>query len=83
YAQVEEKLILLKIDPQKLHSETKYESAVPEAAAGSEHLKTSTMFPHVYGPIDQIAIEGIGILAKENNGYRWPIEFVPLSEYLH
>ena len=80
---VEDKLLLLKIDPLKLKSQTKYESAVPEKGAGTQHLSTSMVFPHVYGPIDNSSVEGIGVLLKDKNGYEWPKEFVPLAEYLN
>jgi uncharacterized protein (DUF952 family) len=83
YSTVEDNLLLLKIDPLKLQSETKYESAAPEKGAGTQHINTSLVFPHVYGPIDNSSIEGIGMLLKGKNGYVWPTEFVSLSEYLN
>ena len=82
YSNVEDKLLLLKIDPLKLKSQTKYESAAPVKGAGIHHLSTSPVFPHVYGPIDNSSVEGIGEILKEKNGYAWPKEFVPLTEYL-
>jgi uncharacterized protein (DUF952 family) len=83
YATVEDKLLLLKINPLKLQSETKYESAAPEKGDGRQHMSTSPIFPHVYGPIDNSSIEGIGMLRKEKNGYLWPKEFISLDEYLN
>ena len=83
YSNVEDNLLLLKIDPLKLQSETKYESAAPDKAAGTQHISTSLVFPHVYGPIDNSSVEGIGVLLKEKDGYVWPTEFVSLSEYLN
>jgi uncharacterized protein (DUF952 family) len=82
YSNVEDKLLLLKIDPLKLKSQTKYESAVLEKGAGTQHVSTSSVFPHVYGPIDNSSVEGIGVLLKEKNGYVWPNKFVSLAEYL-
>jgi uncharacterized protein (DUF952 family) len=82
YSNVEDKLLLLKIDPLKLKSQTKYESAALVKGAGIHHLNTSPVFPHVYGPIDNSSVEGIGEILKEKNGYAWPKEFVPLTEYL-
>ena len=81
YSNVEDKLLLLRIDPLKLKSQTRYESAAPEKGAGTQHLSTSSVFPHVYGPIDNSAVEGIGTLRKEKNGYVWPNEFISLAEY--
>jgi uncharacterized protein (DUF952 family) len=82
YSNVEDNLLLLKIDPLKLQSETKYESAAPEKGVGTQHISTSLVFPHVYGPIDNSSVEGIGVLRKEKNGYVWPKEFLSLAEYL-
>ena len=83
FSNVGDNLLLIKIDPLKLQSETKYESAAPEKDAGMQHISTSPVFPHVYGPIDNSSVEGIGVLLKETNGYLWPKKFVSLSEYLN
>lgn len=82
YSNLQDTLLLLRIDPNLLTSETKYEAAAPVQEAGQEYLATSTTFPHVYGPIDSIAIDGIGILAGGTNGYQWPERFVTLAEYI-
>jgi uncharacterized protein (DUF952 family) len=79
YAAVAGLLLLLRIDPDRLTSETRYEAADPSAAAGTTHLASSSVFPHVYGPIDLAAIDGVGILTKGENGYGWPAEFLGLS----
>ncbi len=81
YSNVEDNVLLLKIDPLKLRSQTKYESAAPEKGAGTQHLSTSSVFPHVYGPIDNSSVEGIGLLLKEKSGYLWPKNFLSLTEY--
>jgi uncharacterized protein (DUF952 family) len=83
YLNVEGKILLLKIDPSKLKSQTKYESAATEKGAGTQHLSTSSVFPHVYGAIDNSAVEGIGALRKEKNGFVWPEKFISLAEYLN
>jgi uncharacterized protein (DUF952 family) len=82
YSVIEDKLLLLKINPAKLKSQTKYEPAAPEKGAGTKHLNTSQVFPHVYGPIDNSAVEGIGVLKKKKDGLIWPKEFISLSKYL-
>lgn len=81
YRNVEEKLLLLRIDPAKLKSQTKYENAIPENGAGTSHISSSPVFPHVYGPIEKSAIEGIGVLGKEKSGYVWPKEFKSAQFY--
>jgi hypothetical protein len=35
--------------------------------------------PHVYGPIELQAIEGVGVLGKTSDGYAWPEEFFPID----
>jgi uncharacterized protein (DUF952 family) len=82
YSDIEDKLILLRIDPLKLESETRYEAAAPIKGAGTGHAGSSSVFPHVCGPIDNSAVTGIGVLKKVKNGYKWPGEFVSLTEYL-
>ena len=81
YLSVEENLLLLMIDPLKLHSETRYEAAVPGQEAGTQHLSTSPVFPHIYGPVDLAAVKGIGVLGKDQSGYIWPKEFLSPGEY--
>jgi uncharacterized protein (DUF952 family) len=82
YAGVSDTLLLLRIDPTRLKSATKYEEASPTRAAGTSHLATSPVFPHVYGPIENTAIDGIGILTKGEHGYFWPTTFMSVAEYL-
>lgn len=78
YSAVSDTLLLLEIDPARLKSPTKYEAAAPAPTAGTSHLATSPVFPHVYGPIDNTAIEGIGILTKGEHGYVWPTRFTSI-----
>lgn len=79
---VREKLLVLKIEPDRLTSPIKYEEAMPEKDANTSHLASSPIFPHIYGPIAISAIEGIGRLNREEAGYVWPDEFMPLVQYL-
>lgn len=82
YSETEETLLLLRIDPNKLEAEVKYEEADPDPEGGQSHLSTSTVFPHIYGPVDNAAVDGVGVLIKNKTGYAWPIRFLPLKEYL-
>jgi uncharacterized protein (DUF952 family) len=75
-------VLLLRIDQSKLRSQTKYEPAVPLNDAGTQHVNSSPVFPHVYGPIENSAIESIGILTEEKGSYVWPNKFLPLADYL-
>jgi uncharacterized protein (DUF952 family) len=81
FAAVSDTLLLLKIDPARLKSSTRYEAASPSPTAGILHLATSPVFPHVYGPIDNIAIDGIGILTKAEHGFEWPSVFRSFTDY--
>ena len=78
----EEKLLLLQVDPTKLTSQTRYEDAVPVEGVVAAAVPTSTLFPHVYGPIEISAIAGIGLLEREASGYIWPEVFAPIGTYL-
>jgi uncharacterized protein (DUF952 family) len=83
YGNVLEELLLLRIEPLNLESQVKYEAAKPENGINTSHLSSSPIFPHIYGPVDLIAINGIGILEKKESGYIWPKEFEPKEKYLH
>jgi uncharacterized protein (DUF952 family) len=76
YADVSEPLLLLEIDPGRLGAETRYEAPAPLPGAGSSHQETAQRFPHVYGPIELSAIQGVGVLTSGVNGYAWPTAFV-------
>ena len=86
YSGVSDTLLLLRIDPAKLTSPTRYVAADPAGGAaaaggaGDSHLATSAVFPHVYGPIDLAAIDGVGVLTKGGGGYEWPAAFLALAE---
>ncbi len=81
YSNTADTLLLLQIEPEKLKSETKYEPAKPGKGAGTAHVGAAVVFPHVYGPIDDGAVVGVGVLRKEATGYVWPREFVSLADY--
>ncbi len=83
YGNIKEELLLLRIEPLILKSQVKYEGAKSEKGINTSHLSSSQIFPHIYGPIDLTAIDGIGILEKKESGYIWPNEFEPKERYLH
>jgi uncharacterized protein (DUF952 family) len=82
FSHIADPLLLLQIDPLKLKSQTRYEAAAPDKNAQTQHVDTSSIFPHVYGPIDNSAIEGIGLFQKNAGRYLWPKEFISSTEYL-
>jgi len=81
YVGISDTLLLLKIDPSRLKSPMRYEPASPAQVAATLHVASSPVFPHVYGPIDNVAVDGIGILAKTEHGYTWPATFVSLAKF--
>lgn len=72
-----EPLWVLCIDPARLRAKLVFEAPAP-VPGGSEHLQTARTFPHVYGPIDALAIRGIGLLARSGTAFLWPDRFAPL-----
>ncbi len=82
FAGVSGTLLLLSIDPARLTCLTRYEAAAPARGAGSSHVATSPVFPHVYGPIDNIAVDGVGVLTRGEHGYVWPTTFMSVAEHL-
>ena len=80
YATPRSPLLLLRIDPSALVAETKYEAAAPLPGAAATHLDSAPVFPHVYGPIELAAIEGIGVMGRTAEGYAWPETFTAISD---
>jgi uncharacterized protein len=72
FGNVTERILLVCLDTSKLTAEVRYEAAVPEPGAGTGHLSTAALFPHVYGSIDLAAVCGLGVLRRGENGYVWP-----------
>jgi len=75
FAMVSGNLLVLEIDPGKLDTRVKYESAAPVSGCGESHLESATVFPHIYGTINSEAIVGIALLEKSQQGYNWPAGF--------
>ena len=82
FAEATEPVLLLKIDPERLISEVRYEAAAPSAGAGTSHLVDAALFPHVYGPIHTQAITRVGVLGVMADGYHWPGEFEALDAFI-
>ncbi len=82
FAGLGEPLLVLAIDPRRLHAETRYEAPAPIAGGGSSHLSDAVLFPHVYGPIDTEAITGVGVMRRTADGYGWPRRLRRLQSFL-
>jgi len=81
FASASERLLVLEIEPEKLNTEVRYESPAPIAGGGSTHLESGRQFPHIYGPVNNNAIVGIGVLRKSPEGYKRPSTLVPLGNF--
>ena len=82
FANLDEPLFVLEIDPKELCAELRFEAAAPISGGGRLHLEDAETFPHVYGPIEREAIRAVGRLGKAGRQYRWPDRFVPLEAAL-
>jgi len=75
FAELEETLLMLEIDPAGLSAPLKYEPAIPPTQTGSTGEPAFTpdpdqLFPHIYGPLDRQAIVRIFALRRDPSG-RW------------
>ncbi len=78
FADLAEPLAVLKIDPLQLSAPVKFEAPAP-LPGGDVHLKTASLFPHIYGPIEIGAITSAALLQWTDNQYAWPDEFHALA----
>ncbi len=76
YADVAEPLLVLRIEPARLTSRLLFEPAAPPEPPG---IAPGTLFPHVYGPIDLVAVSGVGVLERRGRDPVWPERFEPLK----
>ncbi len=82
FAGLAEPLLVLGVEPERLCAELRYEAPAPIAGGGTAHLTEASLFPHIYGPIDLIAISSVGVLTRDGDGYAWPARFVSLAGFL-
>lgn len=82
FADLEEPLFVLEIDPSELRAELRFEAPAPIPGGGREHLEGAATFPHVYGPIERRAVRGVGRLGKDGSRYVWPTRFLSLAAAL-
>ena len=82
FGELREPLLVMEIDTRHLTRDLRFEAAAPIEGGGSAHLSMAASFPHVYGPIDLVAIRGIASLGDRGGPYVWPDRFEPLSSRL-
>ncbi len=71
FVNLTEQLLVLEIDPARLTVPLKFEPPIPPP--GTDTLTTpdtDTLFPHIYGAVDRLAIIGIYPLQRDKSG-RW------------
>jgi uncharacterized protein (DUF952 family) len=77
-----ERVLFLEVDESRLTAEVRCEAATPIEGGGASHLGLASRFPHVYGPIDEGAIVGVGVLVAGPGSYGWPRGFRALGTFL-
>ncbi|MGB7414478.1 MAG: DUF952 domain-containing protein [Thermosynechococcaceae cyanobacterium] len=81
FASLDEPLAVLEINPLRLSAPLKFEAPAP-LSGGTAHLRTASLFPHVYGPIDLVAIQAAAVLLQVDSQYVWPSDFCDLKAFL-
>jgi len=83
FAGADEPVVLLRIAPDVLAAELRFEAPAPIAGGGRAHLELAHEFPHVYGPIELAAVTGVAALSRSAEGsFAWPARFTSLEEHL-
>jgi uncharacterized protein (DUF952 family) len=82
FADLEQTLYVLVVDPAKLSATLRFEEPEPIPGGGVDHLNQAVTFPHIYGPIDREAIVEAAALVKSDGGYDWPERMSSLDETL-
>ncbi|HMV45921.1 MAG TPA: DUF952 domain-containing protein [Leptospiraceae bacterium] len=73
-------LLVLKIRLKAIHSPVTFEKPIPIPGGKKNHLIEGVLFPHIYGPLNLDAIEGIGILPKINYVFHFPKKFISYTQ---
>lgn len=81
FAALTEPLSVLEVNPGLLSVPLKFEAPAP-LPGGRAHLDMTSLFPHVYGPIDVKAIVAAGLMLQIDGQYVWPTAFHPLTTFL-
>jgi uncharacterized protein (DUF952 family) len=79
FVEVEEPVLVLVIDLQRVNAEVKFEPPAPIAGGGESHLQEGLLFPHIYGSLNLDAVVKVGSLEKKNGQFFWPKNFQRFS----
>lgn len=77
-----EPLACLEVQIDRLGAPVRWEAPAPLEGAGTEHLATAARFPHVYGPLELVAVRGAALLERTPDGFAWPMRFAALETLL-
>ena len=80
FADVEEPVLVLVIETAKVEAAVRFEPPAPVEGSGSSHLEHPRLFPHIYGRLNMDAVVGVGVMQKDDKGYRWPGRFCKTEE---
>ena len=80
FGDVDEPLMVLEIDRERLTARCVFEAPAPIPGGGSAHLERAQLFPHVYGPLNVDAIRGVAELGRAGV-FRWPARFDPIADF--
>lgn len=83
YAAAEGHVLVLRLDEDALTAEVRDEAPAPPDGQAHAHHQLAETFPHVYGAIETAAITGVGILGRDETGFRWPETFSSLAAFWH
>lgn len=82
YADLDEPLVVLAIDPARLAARLVFEAPAPIAGGGTAHLASGALFPHLYGALNLDAVTGAAELPRDGDRFAWPASFGPLARWL-
>lgn len=74
-------LLLLKLRLEKIKSKVIFEKPIPIPGGKKNHLIDGVLFPHIYGPLNIDAIEGIGKVPKINYVFHFPKKFISYNQF--
>jgi len=82
FAGVAGTLWLLRLAPERLGAPLRLEAPATREGWGREHLEETSRFPHLYGPVELDAIDGVGRLDPAPDGFAWPRRWLGLPDAL-
>lgn len=76
YASAAQPLVVLGLDPARLHAAVRWEAADPAPPPG---VPAGTRFPHIYGPVERTAVTAVRYLRRDPAGRFTGLETRPAT----